>query len=134
MQIKKPGEIRQKHDNIRNRERKEDLIQKGETEQQNTEEEEEGHEGEKDMAGAKKKNQNKKNRSSRVPLLHGPTVRSFKASLTSPSAMSLCLSFQTLAQRISKAHAHTSANKHTAQSNPCRYRHALILTAKVLKT
>ena len=58
---------------------------------------------------------------------------SLKASLTSPSAMCLCLSFQTLAQRISEAHAHASANKHNAQSYPCRYRHALILTAKVLK-
>lgn len=49
------------------------------------------------------------------------------------SHISISLSFQTLAQRISEAHAHASANKHNAQSNPCRYRHALILTAKVLK-
>lgn len=66
-------------------------------------------------------------------LAHGTSVGGLEVSLTSPSAKCLCLSFQTLAQRISEAHAHTSTNKHTAQSDPYRYRHALILTAKVLK-
>lgn len=66
-------------------------------------------------------------------LAHGTSVGGLEVSLTSPSAKCLCLSFQTLAQRISEAHAHTSTNKHTAQSNPYRYRLALILTAKVLK-
>lgn len=66
-------------------------------------------------------------------LAHGTSVGGLEVSLTSPSAKCLCLSFQTLAQRISEAHAHTSTNKHTAQSDPYRYRLALILTAKVLK-
>lgn len=40
LQSKKPGEIRQTCDNIRKRERKEDLIQKAENEQQQDTEEE----------------------------------------------------------------------------------------------
>lgn len=47
-----------------------------------------------------------------------------------PSAMQLCLSFQSFAQRIREAHVHASCSKHSAQRHPCRYRHALILTVR----
>lgn len=107
---------------------REKKTQQGENERQQDAEEErrEGHEGEKHVAGVKR-------RGSGVPLLHSPTVELEGLSHLSISNVPLCLSFQTLAQRISEAHAHASANKHTAQSDPRRYRHALILTAKVLK-
>lgn len=105
-------------------------FRKVKNEKQQDTEEEEGREGEK-----KKKTRGRSEEIGAAVLLlaHGTSVGGLEVSLTSPSAKCLCLSFQTLAQRISEAHAHTSTNKHTAQSDPYRYRHALILTAKVLK-
>lgn len=104
-------------------------FRKVKNEKQQDTEEEEGREGEE-----KKTHGRSEEIGAAVLLLaHGTSVGGLEVSLTSPSAKCLCLSFQTLAQRISEAHAHTSTNKHTAQSDPYRYRHALILTAKVLK-
>lgn len=104
-------------------------FRKVKNEKQQDTEEEEGREGEK----KKTRGRSEEIRAAVLLLAHGTSVGGLEVSLTSPSAKCLCLSFQTLAQRISEAHAHTSTNKHTAQSDPYRYRHALILTAKVLK-
>lgn len=103
-------------------------FRKVKNEKQQDTEEEEGREGEKKPRG-----RSEEIGAAVLLLAHGTSVGGLEVSLTSPSAKCLCLSFQTLAQRISEAHAHTSTNKHTAQSDPYRYRHALILTAKVLK-
>lgn len=104
-------------------------FRKVKNEKQQDTEEEEGHEGEKKTT----RGRSEEIGAAVLLLAHGTSVGGLEVSLTSPSAKCLCLSFQTLAQRISEAHAHTSTNKHTAQSDPYRYRHALILTAKVLK-
>lgn len=104
-------------------------FRKVKNEKQQDTEEEEGREGEE----KKTRGRSEEIGAAVLLLAHGTSVGGLEVSLTSPSAKCLCLSFQTLAQRISEAHAHTRTNKHTAQSDPYRYRHALILTAKVLK-
>lgn len=104
-------------------------FRKVKNEKQQDTKEEEGREGEE----KKTRGRSEEIGAAVLLLAHGTSVGGLEVSLTSPSAKCLCLSFQTLAQRISEAHAHTSTNKHTAQSDPYRYRHALILTAKVLK-
>lgn len=104
-------------------------FRKVKNEKQQDTEEEEGREGEE----KKTRGRSEEIGAAVLLLAHGTSVGGLEVSLTSPSAKCLCLSFQTLAQRISEAHVHTSTNKHTAQSDPYRYRHALILTAKVLK-
>lgn len=104
-------------------------FRKVKNEKQQDTEEEEGREGEE----KKTRGRSEEIGAAVLLLAHGTSVGGLEVSLTSPSAKCLCLSFQTLAQRISEAHAHTSTNKHTAQSDPYRYRLALILTAKVLK-
>ena len=89
--------------------------QQGENERQQDAEEErrQGHEGEKHVAGVKR-------RGSGAPLLRSPTVESLKASLTSPSAMCLSAFHSKLWLKGLARHTRTQAPTNT----PLRAIHA----------